>query len=383
MRKLIFIILTCSLLSAVILPHSFTIKGKITDEKGNSIAFASILIKGTKVGVSGNANGEYSIDVPNEATVLLFNATGFQPKEVVVGQQKTIDITLLASNYSLCEVVVTAAFNTKRTMRNVAGNVQSVSPGQWNAIHQANNPLSGKVAGLQINGSSGSPEPQSSIRLRGASSLSNTGDDYDREGYNFIQENEFLKVNDNPLSTFSIDVDAASYSNVRRILNSGRLPGAGAVRIEEMINYFKYDYPQPKADDPFTVNTEISECPWNKKHRLALIGLQGKIIPYKDLPAANIVFLIDVSGSMQSEDKLPLVKQSLKLLVDQLRETDKVSLCVYAGNAGLVLASTPGTEKQKIKDAVDALESGGSTAGGAGINLAYKTAKENLSPKWQ
>jgi Ca-activated chloride channel family protein len=201
---------------------------------------------------------------------------------------------------------------------------------------------------------------------------------FNTEEYDAITENPFLRVTDNPLSTFSIDVDAASYSNIRRFLNSGELPPAGAVRIEEMINYFHYDYPQPKANDPFSVNTEISDCPWNQDHKLVLVGLQGKKIPTENLPASNLVFLIDVSGSMMDENKLPLVKASMKLLVDQLREQDKVAMVVYAGNAGLVLPSTSGVDKIKIKDAIDNLEAGGSTAGGAGIKLAYKTARENF-----
>src|SRR6185503_17483356 len=143
-------------------------------------------------------------------------------------------------------------------------------------------------------------------------------------GYDNIIENRFLKVTDNPLSTFSIDVDAASYSNVRRFINQGQLPPAGAVRIEELINYFKYDYPQPQTDQPFSINTEISDAPWNKDHKLVLIGLQGIKIPTENLPASNLVFLVDVSGSMDEPMKLPLVKSSMKMLVDQLREQDRV-----------------------------------------------------------
>ncbi|MBL0130681.1 MAG: VWA domain-containing protein [Chitinophagaceae bacterium] len=191
-----------------------------------------------------------------------------------------------------------------------------------------------------------------------------------------MNENKFLKVKDNPLSTFSIDVDAASYSNVRRFLNQGQLPPAGAVRIEEMVNYFHYEYPQPANNEPFSINTEISDAPWNKDHKLVLIGLQGKKIPTENLPASNLVFLIDVSGSMQGANRLGLVKASMKLLVDQLREQDKVAMVVYAGAAGLVLPPTSGANKTKIKEAIDNLEAGGSTAGGAGIKLAYKTAKE-------
>ena len=198
------------------------------------------------------------------------------------------------------------------------------------------------------------------------------------EEYDNIIENKFLTATENPLSTFSIDVDEASYSNIRRYLQSGSLPPNGAVRIEEMINYFDYNYLKPLNDDPFTINTEMADCPWNEKHKLVHIGLQGKEIPTENLPAANLVFLIDVSGSMESENKLPLVKASLGMLVDQLRADDKVAIAVYAGNAGLVLPSVSGANKTKIKEAIANLEAGGSTAGGDGIKLAYKVAKENF-----
>ncbi len=202
--------------------------------------------------------------------------------------------------------------------------------------------------------------------------------EFNTEEYASISENSFRNVKDAPLSTFSIDVDAASYSNMRRFLKQGQLPPAGAVRIEEMINYFHYDYPQPKDEHPFSIHTEMADCSWSNQHKLVMIGLQGKKIPVENLPASNLVFLIDVSGSMMDENKLPLVKSSLKLLVEQLREMDRVAIVVYAGNAGLVLPSVSGWQKQKIRDAIDALEAGGSTAGGAGIQLAYKVARENF-----
>ncbi len=201
---------------------------------------------------------------------------------------------------------------------------------------------------------------------------------FNTEDYDNIVENKFLTATKNPLSTFSIDVDEAAYSNVRRYLENGSLPPAGAVRIEEMINYFDYVYPKPHNDEPFTVNTEISDCPWNTQHRLVHIGLQGKEIPLDNLPPSNMVFLIDVSGSMNEPNKLPLVQASLNMLVDQLREKDKVAIVVYAGNAGLILPSTNGSDKIKIKESIDALEAGGSTAGGEGIQLAYKVARDNF-----
>jgi Ca-activated chloride channel homolog len=203
-------------------------------------------------------------------------------------------------------------------------------------------------------------------------------EDFNTEDYSPIVENKFLAATSNPLSTFSIDVDEAAYSNIRRYIENGQVPPAGAVRIEEMINYFDYVYPQPSNDHPFSVNTEISECPWNSKHRLVHIGLQGKEIPMESLPPANIVFLVDVSGSMEDPDKLPLVKSSMNLLVDHLRKDDKVAIVVYAGNAGLVLPSTSGANKEEIKKAIEDLEAGGSTAGGEGIQLAYKIARKEF-----
>lgn len=202
--------------------------------------------------------------------------------------------------------------------------------------------------------------------------------EFNTEDYDQIIENKFLSAKQEPLSTFSIDVDEAAYSNVRRYLQDGNLPPAGAVRIEEMINYFDYEYPQPAGEDPFSVNTEISECPWNAKHKLVHIGLKGKEIPVYNLPRSNFVFLIDVSGSMDEPNKLPLVQASLNMLVEQLRENDRVAIVVYAGAAGVVLPSTTGRAKTAIKEAIDNLQAGGSTAGGEGIALAYKIAKENF-----
>ncbi|WP_197429433.1 YfbK domain-containing protein [Flavobacterium rakeshii] len=200
----------------------------------------------------------------------------------------------------------------------------------------------------------------------------------DRESYNMFEENQFENPTSNPLSTFSIDVDNASYTNIRRFLNNGQKVPKDAVRVEEMINFFKYNYPQPKGKEPFSINTEYSDAPWNPDHKLLKIGLKGKEIPMDKLPASNFVFLIDVSGSMSDDNKLPLLKQSMKLLVNQMRPEDKIAIVVYAGAAGLVLPSTNGSEKTKIIDALDELSAGGSTAGGEGIELAYKTAQENF-----
>ena len=207
------------------------------------------------------------------------------------------------------------------------------------------------------------------------------GEERSAEEYDRIYENPFLEAKGNPLSTFSIDVDTASYSNSRRFLRSGQLPPKDAVRIEEFINYFDYDYPAPTGTDPFSINCELSACPWNDEHELLLVGLQGKKIDITQLPPSNLVFLADVSGSMDSHLKLPLLKSALRMLVDNLRPEDRVALVVYAGAAGLVLDSTSGEDKQTILAAIENLNAGGSTAGGAGIKLAYKIAKENFMPK--
>lgn len=199
-----------------------------------------------------------------------------------------------------------------------------------------------------------------------------------QEAYDAITENAFLKALGNPLSTFSIDVDTASYANVRRMISNNQRPPRGAVRIEELINYFPYEYSQPADDRPFAVHVETHPAPWSPDHLLVKVGLKGKEIAPEKLPPANLVFLIDVSGSMNTEKKLPLVLQSLKLLVTQLREQDRVSIVVYAGKSGLVLPSTSGKDKAVIMGALDKLSAGGSTNGGQGIALAYKTATENF-----
>lgn len=198
------------------------------------------------------------------------------------------------------------------------------------------------------------------------------------EGYKSITENGFKTVRDSPLSTFSIDVDAASYSNMRRFINKGELPDADAIRTEELVNYFSYDYAKPAGNNPVKITTEVDICPWNSAHRLVRIGLKAKEIPTDNLPASNLVFLIDVSGSMFDSNRLDLVKSSLKLLVNNLRKKDKVAIVVYSGTVGVELESTSGNDKQKIREAIDGLIARGSTAGGAGIQLAYKVAKQNF-----
>lgn len=196
------------------------------------------------------------------------------------------------------------------------------------------------------------------------------------EEYAPIYENPFLEARANPLSTFSIDVDGAAYANARRFIQEGRLPPADAVRIEEFVNYFDYEYPQPSGSDPFSISTEVATTPWNAGTKLVRIGLQGRRMDASRLPPNNLVFLIDVSGSMDTPEKLPLLKDGFRMLIDQLRPEDKVSIVVYAGAAGMVLPPTPGTDKGSMREALARLEAGGSTAGGAGLRMAYQAAQD-------
>lgn len=205
-----------------------------------------------------------------------------------------------------------------------------------------------------------------------------TKEDFNREGYNYIKENEFLRPVEKPLSTFSIDVDVASYGMMRKKLESGQDVPKDAIRLEELVNYFTYNYPEPQGQQPFSVNTEMSVCPWNSAHKLLRIGIHGKSIATDNLPPSNLVFLIDVSGSMDDPDKLPLVKSSLRLLVNQLDSRDHVAIVTYAGASGLALPSTSCANKEKIYQAIEDMDAGGSTNGAEGIELAYKVAKENL-----
>ena len=205
-----------------------------------------------------------------------------------------------------------------------------------------------------------------------------TPSNFNTEAYAAVRENEFVTAKENPLSTFSIDVDTASYSNVRRFLDDEMRPPAGAIRTEELINYFRYNYPQPTGDDPFSVNLEVSRAPWNPERELVRIGLKGRELPAEERGPANLVFLIDVSGSMDEPDKLPLLQRSLSALVENLADEDCVAIVTYAGSSGLVLAPTEGAKKREILEAISNLRAGGSTHGSEGIRLAYETTREQF-----
>lgn len=317
--------------------ETFIVKGKVTDAAdGSGIIGCTVQVKGTTRSTITNVDGEYTIRA-DKGEKLVFSYIGYEKQEAEVKSER-LNIRLKTSSQVLEECVV-VGYGTQK-MVSLCGAVSHITPGIMASRMYA--------------------------------------DGMNAEEYKEIAENNFKTVSESPLSTFSIDVDAASYSNMRRYINKGELPPADAIRTEELINYFSYDYPQPTGNDPVKITTEVGACPWNVKHRLVRIGLKAKEIPTDKLPVSNLVFLIDVSGSMYGPQRLGLVQSSLKLLVNNLRDEDRVAIVVYSGSAGEKLPSTSGSDKQKIREAIDELTAGGSTAGGAGIKLAYKMAKQNF-----
>jgi Ca-activated chloride channel homolog len=374
MKKLILPVLIVLFFSAfkVTEVNTKTISGTVTElSTGQPIPGASVYGP-DRIHATTDQKGKYSITVPNNAAELTFVYLGFETQRVKI-RGKVLDVAMKETRSNLNEVVIRGYQKRSRDQTTgsnytVTGKVVPNAP-----VANVEQMLQGRVAGLNIQNNTGAPGQRGSINIRGLSSVPQND-----ESYTATSENGFKNALNHPLSTFSVDVDAASYSNLRRYINNGSLPPADAVRIEEMINYFDYDYVQPKGDDPVNIITEISSAPWNTSHKLVKIGLQGKKITTDRLPASNLVFLIDVSGSMAQPNKLPLLISSFKLLTEQLRPSDKVAIVVYAGQAGRVLPSTPGDQKIKIKEALNQLSAGGSTAGGQGIELAYKIASDNF-----
>lgn len=320
-----------------------TISGRVVDNNGIPIAGVSVTIKGTNKGTITDQKGYFRIEITSEDKILQFSLVGFLTVSEKIGERSYISVIL-----------------------------------HEDTIAQNEKVASGYGAKKDIASKTYSMAAPASASYYGRHSLPRYNNNFNTEGYAGIDENGFKNVRYNPLSTFSIDVDNASYSNIRRFINSGVLPPPDAVRIEEMINYFKYDYTEPEGVHPFSVYSELAGCPWNSRHQLLLVGLRGKSIDKTSLPSSNLVFLIDVSGSMNVPNKLPLLKSAFGLLVNELRAQDHVAIVVYAGTSGLVLESTPGNKKEVIINAINYLEAGGSTAGGAGLRLAYSVASENF-----
>lgn len=334
--KSIFSTILCVIWISGLSAQSLTVTGTVTDENDQPLIGANVSIEKSRKGTVTNEHGKYSIEAL-QGDIIRFSYIGYKTQKVKANR-KIIDVKLYPDNNLLMEECVITSDEV------------------------SNRAISSK---------------QMAVRSLGMPAL--IYDRYaNREEYNHNAENRFKSPVKDPLSTFSIDVDAASYSNIRRFINQGEMPPKDAVRIEEMINYFNYNYPEPTGNDPVRITTEVGICPWNKTHRLVQIGLKARKIESKNLPASNFVFLIDVSGSMFGPTRLELVKSSLRLLVNNLREKDRVAIVTYCGDARVALPSTPGNEKQKIKDALETLTAGGSTAGGAGIKEAYRIAQKNF-----
>jgi Ca-activated chloride channel family protein len=336
----IFVILIIAA-ATIAFTESRTIKGKVSDDQGKPLAGVNVSVKGAPTGTITDLKGNFQITVNQEDNVLVFTFAGFASVEQKIGDRSIINVTMHPEIVVMDEMKA-IDYGAKKDMAYVSAPMAAGAAYESRAHFQRYN------------------------------------NNFNTEGYAPINENGYKSVKSNPLSTFSIDVDNASYSNIRRFINTGSLPPADAVRIEEMINYFKYDYPEPRGEHPFSVYAETALCPWNTRHQLLQVGLRGKSIDKSSLPPSNLVFLIDVSGSMNSPNKLPLLKSAFGLLVNELRPQDHVAIVVYAGAAGLVLESTPGNRKEVIMSAIDNLEAGGSTAGGAGLKLAYREAEKNF-----
>ena len=379
------------------------IEGYVKDNGGALIANAQVFIDAASISAITDARGHYLIArvtagaVDMRATIVGYRPLIIRAVPVAAGQTTRRDFTLEPSvvEVEAREMRDERALNEQLPADRIAsvlalrpGVVASGAEGQMSIrggradehIQYIDGvPVQAGQKGNAFNGATNAPpSPTGAPCCYRQVSPPPANNNFNTEEYSHIRENGFRPVASAPLSTFSIDVDKASYANVRRFLNQGSLPPADAVRLEEMINYFTYDLPEPRGEHPFSITTEVGAAPWAPQHRLVRIGIQGKRLRGERMPPSNLVFLIDVSGSMGEPNKLPLVKRSLRLLVDQLDERDHVSIVVYAGNAGLALPCTPGAERTRILNAIDNLEAGGSTAGGAGIQLAYRIARENF-----
>lgn len=327
--------------------QEFILEGKVLDADTNEpLLFANVKVKEKNLSTQTDLNGDFRLKADFPINTIIVTYVGYTAEEIDVSGKSNITVRLKPSSV-LNEIVVVDS-----------------------KVYREGKALGYAVSATAKTHGTGN---QGFIGMQAEDNV-----DWNTEDYDIINENRFLDPLNNPLSTFSIDVDGASYSNLRRYLNFGQMPPKDAVRIEEMVNYFDYTYQEPEDDVPFSVYTETGPAPWNAKHKLVHIGLQGKKINTEDLPPSNLTFLIDVSGSMQAYNKLPLVKSSLRLLVEQLRPQDHVAIVVYASASGLVLEPTSGKHKEKILQAVDNLRAGGSTAGAEGIRLAYQSARNHF-----
>jgi len=362
MKKLFLLV---SLLSFHAIAQNAIIAGKVIDKDTQEpLIGANVVLDATSWGAATDINGLFKIkNVPAGIYTIKTSYVGYDSQSienVILGKNDSLFFTVvLEVNFTLPEVVI----QDKKLFEEKSTNTVRVIDSE-------------QINHLPVNGLENYFSLQSGIISD--NDIRYPSDAFNTEEYGLILENDFLDSYSNPLSTFSIDVDAASYSNARRFIMSGSLPPKDAVRIEEFVNYFDYDYPKPEGDNPFSIFTEMSKCSWNKDNYLVHIGIKGKELTDEERRPGNFVFLIDVSGSMEPENKLPLLKKSYKMMVNNLSSKDRIAIVVYAGAAGLILPSTQAIEKEKIIEAIERLQAGGSTAGGQGIQLAYRIAKENF-----
>ena len=341
--KAIWLAAVALLIGQSLAAQTIAVRGIVRDSLRQPLAGVSVIVKHAYRGVVTDVQGRYALTARIGDT-LRFAFIGFKAAEKAVADS-VVDVVLYEDNASLEEVIVTG-FQTIAKVSYAGA-----------AVTVAAAPMSRSPRGYS---------PFAPV---------------DREKYRHFTPNAFLLAMDEPLSTFSIDVDVASYANMRRYLNNGQLPPRDAIRTEELVNYFRYDYPAPRGADPVSVTTETASAPWNAAHRLVRVGIKAKDIDTEKLPASNLVFLIDVSGSMGAPNKLPLLKSSLKLLVEQLRPQDRVAIVTYASGTEEVLAPTPGDRKADILQAIEGLEAGGGTNGAGGIQRVYRLAEQHFLPE--
>lgn len=332
--------------------QQLTVNGAISNPQGHPINKALVRAIPSGDTTTTDQNGQFLLQVQTPMTHLLIQHKAYLSQKVVLTGQQRIQVVLQPQ--VAIPIVEDAEVLEEAVM------VQSMD-----MVHKRESKAAHVSGGVVASHQWQRPPPV-------------PVDPFSNESYAEINENGYHYANAEPLSTFSIDVDRASYANVRRFLNLGQAPPKDAVRIEELINYFEYQYPSPKGKHPVAIQTELTDCPWNESHQLMKVGIKAQSLELEKLPPSSLVFLIDVSGSMTAPNKLPLLKSSMKMLVDQMRPQDQIAIVVYAGAAGLVLEPTKGSEKLLIKQAIDQLQAGGSTAGGAGINLAYSVAQQHF-----
>lgn len=351
-KILVALLLLC--VSSMLNAQSIKITGVITDPTNDPIIGCSVLEKGTNNATISDMNGNYTITVKANATII-YSYIGYVSKEIKVKTSENINVTLEEDSQILTETVV-IGYNSLNSRDMIS--TASTSSGKRQREKRS--------------------RPSISISESDLKSTLEYNKKNKNEEYGAYVENSFKSPLEEALSTLSIDVDAASYTNFRRYVNQGEMPPKDAIRIEEFINYFKYKYDEPTTKDPVKVTTEVGQCPWDEQHRLVRIGVKAKEVEKENLPPSNLVFLIDVSGSMAGPTRIELVKKSMNLLINNLRNTDRVAIVVYASEVGEKLASTSGSEKQKIKDVVDGLVASGSTNGAGGIQKAYEIAEKNF-----